>query len=580
METLARDVRGRQWSPLAADNSTYAGAIELTVTLWLDLVPHPFSVRHWLQTTSDLTFREIVDELKSAYDLLALCADNRAFIYSYSAFKGHLQHGGTTIFPLKEVLTTFLKERDPEALRILIQCLLFPSRVGSVDPNLEEEAVNKWMEIDNNLSSTFDKEVTSLLQQDFAKFRLSGIRLDQLKHGNGAVADASKDIRDKYNVLGHDLLTDHFDSHLGFGLPIERCSFDRAARLATVPKSASARRTITPEPTTCQYYQQGVGAYYRRWLRGLYPRNVDFVNQERAHLLAWYGSIDGSVATIDMSSASDTISHDQMLSVLTTSDARLAYLVGRSREVRYKQQRILKHGAFGMGSNYCFPAETHVFLAHDLVACRKSGAGVREVFTYGDDQCLPSLAVDCLFELLEKAGFKTNVEKSFYNPTGRFREACGKFFYEGCDVTPIRIPRNYRGHGGGQSNWIPGSIDLANDLYVVSKKTRNTLLYYLRKYDILFNNTGYGGICSPCATNFHLRERYNDQLQRREVRALVGAPPPQVSWDETAAFYEWLRRTVDRGPGNCLDPDWVVVTSAIPDVNAPSKLQFRWCNPD
>jgi hypothetical protein len=61
------------------------------------------------------------------------------------------------------------------------------------------------------------------------------------------------------------------------------------------------------------------------------------------------------------------------------------------------------------------------------------------VRVYGDDIIVPTDKVNSVLAALELFGFKVNVHKSFW--TGRFRESCGGDFYEGTDVTPVKLRR-------------------------------------------------------------------------------------------------------------------------------------------
>jgi len=64
-----------------------------------------------------------------------------------------------------------------------------------------------------------------------------------------------------------------------------------------------------------------------------------------------------------------------------------------------------------------------------------------EVRVYGDDLIVPVDYVRSVIDVLELLGFKVNTGKSFWN--GKFRESCGGDYYDGEDVTPVRVRREW-----------------------------------------------------------------------------------------------------------------------------------------
>ena len=84
-------------------------------------------------------------------------------------------------------------------------------------------------------------------------------------------------------------------------------------KLQFVPKNSKTMRSIGVEPLLNGFGQQGIGKYIRKRLQ---RAGVDLTDQTRNQKLACKGSIDGSLATIDMSSASDTIAYGLVLHLL------------------------------------------------------------------------------------------------------------------------------------------------------------------------------------------------------------------------------------------------------------------------
>jgi len=96
-----------------------------------------------------------------------------------------------------------------------------------------------------------------------------------------------------------------------------------------------------------------------------------------------------------------------------------------------------------MGSALTFPIETIIFSTIALMGMKRAGIDLSPrlwgevVSVYGDDIVVPVRAVADVVSLLEVFGFKVNTTKSFW--TGRFRESCGADFYNGTDVSVVRL---------------------------------------------------------------------------------------------------------------------------------------------
>lgn len=86
---------------------------------------------------------------------------------------------------------------------------------------------------------------------------------------------------------------------------LNRLAFCDWAKFSTVPKSWKTDRGIMVEPIVNTFLQKGIGAAIRARLRLF---GVNLSDQSRNRTLALMGSRDGSLATIDLSMASDTIS--------------------------------------------------------------------------------------------------------------------------------------------------------------------------------------------------------------------------------------------------------------------------------
>lgn len=84
-------------------------------------------------------------------------------------------------------------------------------------------------------------------------------------------------------------------------------------RLCFVPKNAKTDRAIVNEPGLNVMYQLGIGRYITQRLKRF---GVDIHDQSYNQRLAREGSLTGALATLDLSSASDTIAYGLVLDLL------------------------------------------------------------------------------------------------------------------------------------------------------------------------------------------------------------------------------------------------------------------------
>lgn len=284
------------------------------------------------------------------------------------------------------------------------------------------------------------------------------------KHGPGATADGLRGNRkwrqvewpvrsdrsfpaDQYLLPNHRHWADL--QHVQFVEP----GAERPVKVITVPKTLKTPRIIAVEPTCMQYMQQALlSAIMRRIERDdLLSRFVGFSDQTENRALALKGSSDGSLATLDLSEASDRVSNHLVWNITKPFGAfHQALQDSRSRRADVPGYGVIRLAKFAsMGSATCFPIEAMVFFTVVLhgyqkwlsrsLTHRDLEALVGKVRVYGDDIICP---VDCVNDVrrsLNLFGFRVNDHKSFWN--GQFRESCGGDYFDGSDVSVIRCRR-------------------------------------------------------------------------------------------------------------------------------------------
>jgi hypothetical protein len=202
----------------------------------------------------------------------------------------------------------------------------------------------------------------------------------------------------------------------------------RTAQLQFVPKSAKTYRAIDVQPTLNTLLQGGVG----RWMeRRLLRAGIDISQQEPNQKLARQGSLDDSLSTIDLSSASDTIALELIRFLMPDEWFDLLRATCCSSTLYGGSEYHLEKFS-SMGSGITFPLETLVFWAIATSACEGMAEQVR---AYGDDLIVPRERFDEVVTALTTCGFSVNRDKSF--KSGPFRESCGADYYLGINVRPF-----------------------------------------------------------------------------------------------------------------------------------------------
>ncbi len=226
---------------------------------------------------------------------------------------------------------------------------------------------------------------------------------------------------------------------------------ERPVKVITVPKTLKTPRIIAMEPTCMMFVQQALHEQVQVLLKRdeILSRLADYSSQLPNQELARRGSRDGTLATLDLSEASDRVSNQHVRALLSPWPS-LAEAVDacRSRKADVPGYGVLRLAKFAsMGSALCFPMEAFVFTTIVFLGIQdalgrpltrrdiKSFHG--KVRVYGDDIIVPVHMVHPVMKRLASFGMRVNTDKSFW--TGKFRESCGADFYDGTDVSVVRV---------------------------------------------------------------------------------------------------------------------------------------------
>jgi len=273
---------------------------------------------------------------------------------------------------------------------------------------------------------------------------------------------------------------------LSSSVNLDRASGD-IAKLISVPKNSSSRRTITVEPMLKQYIQQGLNVLLRDAILEckILSNCLALSDQSKNQKLAMEGSIHDNWATIDLKSASDLLSTSLVKSIFRHHNQFLGHMMDcRSPFVECKDKPTLILGKFaGMGNALTFPVQSVCFAVVCIAAILDS-EGVnptywnvrrasRRIRVYGDDIIIQRKYAHHCVEWLQDVGLKVNVKKSFL--VGNFKESCGVDAFRGVDITPLYI-KHRPDQITADPSVIAGFVSLSNHMWLAGLYSASTWL--------------------------------------------------------------------------------------------------------
>lgn len=224
----------------------------------------------------------------------------------------------------------------------------------------------------------------------------------------------------------------------------------KGSRLSFVPKTRYIRRSICVEPNLNIYAQLGLGRILEGQLFRRFGISLDR-QPDKNRALAKRGSVYGDYATIDLSSASDSISYGLCEELIPAEVLGYFYQL-RSPFTSYRGKWHQVHMISSMGNGFTFPLQTILFACMVEAAYRCRGLKIEKPFgrtgnfgVFGDDIIVytggdlrdPLSVYRDVLTLLRLSGFTVNPEKTFSE--GSFRESCGCEFYAGVDVRGVYV---------------------------------------------------------------------------------------------------------------------------------------------
>lgn len=299
------------------------------------------------------------------------------------------------------------------------------------------------------------------------------------------------------------------------------------AKLITVPKSTTSRRTITVEPLLNQFRQQGLMTLLRSSINecGVLSKSIDLTDQSHNQKLALEGSLLDNWATIDLKSASDLLSVKLVQAVFSHHSQFFGYMMDcRSTGVECSLKATQDLGKFaGMGNALTFPVQSICFTVTCIAAILDAQGyspsywnvrrAARHIRVFGDDIIISTRYAHQCVDWLHAVGLKVNVKKSFLK--GNFKESCGVDAFRGVDITPMYLQQR------------PDSTEATPEL--------------IKNYVSLCNQSWLRGLYSFSNS---LKEIVEDRLRKR--LPLVSSRSGALGWIsriDAMEPHKWDRRT-------------------------------------
>lgn len=223
------------------------------------------------------------------------------------------------------------------------------------------------------------------------------------------------------------------------------------SKMSCVPKDITTSRTTCKEPLINMFCQLGIGSIIEEDVLKQHFKIDLSIQPSYNRALAQHYSLTGDGATIDLSSASDSISR-RLVEWALPRDLVSWLDITRSPTCKVPGVGDVQLNMVStMGNGFTFPLQTALFCCvvaasfdldglsridnprdPRLISAPRSSWGV-----FGDDIIVPNRVIGKVRRLLGLLGFTVNSNKTFYE--GPFRESCGVDAFNGVNVRGVYI---------------------------------------------------------------------------------------------------------------------------------------------
>lgn len=362
----------------------------------------------------------------------------------------------------------------------------------------------------------------------------------------------------------------------------------RVSQVLFVPKDSRGPRTITREGFSLLKGQMAFFDWITPRLEARW--GIRFQDQQPNRRAAMSSSVSRDYATVDLKEASDRVRFDVAMRVFRNCPAIRWFLLNHRSEYTLlpdgSYHKLLK--VAGMGSGLTFPLMSLLIY---LVAVRTVADyyhvtfrhASKSVQVYGDDLIVPSLCLPVVVTRLHSIGLLVNTEKTFVN--SHFRESCGGDYFNGQDVTPVRLKlANCKLERRGTSISIEG-----DQTFVALERHCRELVKagLLSAADYIYSKLGkyipLPKVCgeSPVLGRYSLNESdVRSQFQENSTGEYVGIracyPIPRNDMKASMDHYHVLGASLKRSSYNGWAGLIFPKESGVPVVSIPRRVAYRW----
>lgn len=380
-------------------------------------------------------------------------------------------------------------------LQQILQLLRFGKRLSPAEADIvRDKGTANFLNVNNMCRLTrlrFSGQCActrpDLIAKNLRPFLLDmckGFSVDYSRDGffsNGVAADSNRPLADKLNAYA--TFVPFLDTPLyplGYGGTVTHQQYGRREKydiffseVRAVPKSFKTPRIIAMEDAYRQFHMQAIRRGLERSLaENGYEKYLTLHDQAGNRNSCHTGSIDGRYCTIDLSSASDSLSRTLVGMIFPSNVWREMnyYLPTHFKvSVNGRVETRKMHMFCTSGSALTFPVESMVFLAILLyagdIAKLFYGEDMLPCRVFGDDMICDTRAFPIVLDILYRLGFVVNTEKSFSSNT-QYRESCGVEYCGGYDTATKYWPR-------ATFNWDKPHLQLSSLISLEKKFVSN-----------------------------------------------------------------------------------------------------------
>lgn len=503
------------------------------------------SLENWVINLASKDLSEVMSTCKQVLACVR-CWQSHTVLPGKDSFKHYLSElgvrpGSDILRPLWPTLYEF--SETFEGFAVINTLLQFITRLTLNDAEwLEDEHLEAYINFEHHLKTlTYPTDILCQLNR-IAKELINKAPLTPHRpsHGNGATSSTKRGTgrATKYKKFQHTWGTYQLELHYDMGHPLIGSVPVRgdvlSTRIVFVPKGIDKKRVVSAEPICNMYYQHAFSGALDDMFQRDKRWRIDLHDQAHNQRLAMIGSKTMRYATIDLSSASDSVTLTLVKEIFKGTKCLNDWLRCRTRKgLLPNGEEIVLEKFAPMGSALCFPVECMVFSLIVMLANEMNH--VDTYFRiYGDDMVVHESVFDTVVDILTRLHFTVNLDKTF-GPHSQFTESCGIECYRGTDVTPFRLPRSYDitqiRKGKASPGRVVGGIELCNRLYESGLLScRAYLLHEMLEVipNLPFSDSLESGLKSLYSSNYRSKSRYNKDLQRTEYKVCV----PVVTYKE------------------------------------------------